>query len=311
MKYPYDKGFKKVAFHMPFRGWMCKMSHKPLEKMVDKMQIPKDVSLRNFSIPGYRNEQIQLKEIASENSGDFAILVLHGGGFGYKTAFSQLLIAYEYASKLHCRVYLPDYHLLPDYPFPAAFEDAMLTYQYMVTHAAELAINPEKIIVLGDSAGGALAANVCNMAQSKGLPMPYCQILIYPVIDNAMTTESMKQFTDTPLWNTKNNKKMWAMYLKNATDEEINIAVPMKNLLPEILPPTYIETAEFDCLHDEGIAYAKHIQGVAKCIEVNETKGTIHGYDILPEHPITQESIEKRIAFMEKCIKSSVKIVKF
>ena len=92
------------------------------------------------------------------------------------------------------------------------------------------------------------------------------------------------------------------MYLKNATDEEINIAVPMKNALPQILPPTYIETAEFDCLHDEGITYAKHIQTVAKYVEINETKGTIHGYDSLLKHPITQENIEKRIEFMKSII---------
>ena len=88
----------------------------------------------------------------------------------------------------------------------------------------------------------------------------------------------------------------------NATDEEISVAVPMKNPLPETLPPTYIETAEFDCLHDEAIAYVKHIQGIAKRIEVNETKGTVHGYDTVLKHPITLENIEKRINFMEKCL---------
>lgn len=300
MKYSYDKGFRKVAVNMPFNSLICKLSHKPMEKMLDKVKIPKDVKVCDFLINGYLNEQIKVKKIVPENPSDFAILVLHGGGFGYKTAPSQLLNACRYASELHCCAFLPDYHLLPEYPFPAAYEDAMSTYQYMVDHAAELKINPEKIIVLGDSAGGALAANVCNMAQAKGLPMPYCQVLIYPVIDNAMVTESMKKFHDTPMWNAKNNKKMWDMYLNNATDEEI--AVPMKNLLPEILPPTYIETTEFDCLHDEEIAYAKHIQGVAKRVEVNETKGTVHGYDTLLEHPIVQENIEKRIRFMKECI---------
>ena len=302
MKYAYDKGFKKAAINMPFRGLICKLSHRPLEKILNKVKIPKEVTIRNFSISGYHNEQITVKEIVPENPSDTAILVLHGGGFGYKTSPHQLLNACRYAASLHCRAYLPDYHLLPDYPFPAAYEDAMSTYEYLVTHSEELTINPKKIIVLGDSAGGTLAANVCNMAHLKGLPTPYCQVLIYPATDNAMTTESMKQFPDTPLWNAKNNKIMWNMYLKYATEEEVNIAVPMKNTLPSILPPTYIETAEFDCLHDEGIAYAKHIQTVAKYIEINETKGTIHGYDSLLKHPITQENIEKRIEFMQSII---------
>lgn len=298
----YDKGFKKFAVKMPFRGWICKLSHKPLEKMLDRVKIPESVTVRDFNVEGYRGENVRVKEIVPENPGDTAILVLHGGGFGYKAAPSQFFNACRYAKELQCRAYFPDYHLLPDDPFPAAYEDAMVMYQYMVTHAMELGICPEKIMVLGDSAGGTLAANVCNTARSKGLPRPCCQVLIYPATDNAMDTESMKQFTDTPMWNAKNNKRMWEMYLKNATDEEIRIAVPMKNELPEMHPPTYIETAEFDCLHDEGIVYAKRIQGVAPSVEINETKGTIHGYDVAMEHPISQESVRRRIRFMERYV---------
>lgn len=307
MKYAYDKGFKKVAINMPFSGLICKLTHKPMEKMINKMKLPEDVSVSEFSIKGYENDTVRVKEIIPLNPNDVAILVLHGGGFGYKTAPNQMLNACRYASELHCRAYLPDYHLLPDYPFPAAYEDAVSAYEYMVAHAKELGIHPDKIVVLGDSAGGALAANVCNTVQSRGLSMPCCQVLIYPVVDNSMDTESMKQFPDTPLWNAKNNKKMWKMYLENSTEEEIKIAVPMKNVLPDILPPTYIETAEFDCLHDEGIAYAKHITGVAKRVEVYETKGTVHGYDVLMEHPIVQEGMKKRIAFMKVCLENADK----
>ena len=307
MKYPYDKGFRKVAFNMPFIGWMCKMTHKPLKRMVDRMKPPKGISLRNFTIPGYQGESIDVKEIMPENPSDAAILFLHGGGFGYKTSPGQFKFACEYALGLNCRAFMPDYHLLPDYPFPAAYEDAILTYQYIIENAAKLGIDENKIIVLGDSAGGALAANVCNTAEARGLPRPMCQVLIYPVTDDKMNTESMMRFTDTPLWNAKNNRKMWPMYLKDVTEEARQIAVPVKNSLPQSLPPTYIETAEFDCLHDEGIAYAKYIEGVAECVEINETKGTFHGYDILSNHPITRDSVKKRIAFMKSIMDNARK----
>lgn len=302
MKYEYDKNFKKIATNMPFNGVICKLSRNSMDKMLRNTELPKEVQARDFTIRGYQNEEISVKEIAPKNPEEHAILILHGGGFGYKMAPYQLLNACHYAIQLRCRVYLPDYHLLPEYPAPAAVEDALATYQYIVSHAKKLEINPEKIIVLGDSAGGALAANVCNMAQAKGMPRPCAQVLIYPVIDNAMNTESMKQFPDTPLWNAKNNKKMWKMYLKDATEEEIRVAVPMKNSLPETLSPTYIETTEFDCLRDEALAYAEHIRNVAEYIEVNETKGTLHGYDCLFEHPTVQDSLEKRVKFMEKSL---------
>ncbi|MBQ3024071.1 MAG: alpha/beta hydrolase [Spirochaetaceae bacterium] len=268
--------------------------------MLNIIKPPKNISVDNFFIQGFNNDKILIKEISPESPKDFALLVLHGGGFGYKTAPHQLTNAFEYTSKLNCKTYLVDYHLLPKFPFPAAYEDSLKTYEYLISNADKLKINPKKIIVLGDSAGGCLAANLCNTVESKNLPPPCCQVLIYPVTDNSMTTNSMKTFTDTPLWNSKNNQRMWKMYLKDCTPQQEQIAVPMKNPLPKVLPPTYIETAEFDCLHDEGIIYAEKIKNRTAELQINETKGTFHGYDMLSSHPISKDSVEKRIAFMKK-----------
>ena len=300
MKYQYQKDFRKIAFKLPFSKLICRLSQKPLELMLNMIKPPKNISVDNFFIQGFNNDKILIKEISPESPNDFALLVLHGGGFGYKTAPHQLTNAFEYTSKLNCKTYLVDYHLLPKFPFPAAYEDSIKTYEYLISNADKLKINPKKIIVLGDSAGGCLAANLCNTVESKNLPPPCCQVLIYPVTDNSMTTTSMKTFTDTPLWNSKNNQRMWQMYLKNCTPQQEQIAVPMKNPLPKTLPPTYIETAEFDCLHDEAILYAEKIKNHTVELQINETKGTFHGYDMLSSHPISKNSVEKRIAFMKK-----------
>ena len=300
MKYQYHKDFRKIAFKLPFSKLICRLSQKPLELMLNMIKPPKNISVDNFFIQGFNNDKILIKEISPESPNDFVLLVLHGGGFGYKTAPHQLTNAFEYTSKLNCKTYLVDYHLLPKFPFPAAYEDSLKTYEYLISNADKLKINPKKIIVLGDSAGGCLAANLCNTVESKNLPRPCCQVLIYPVTDNSMTTNSMKTFTDTPLWNSKNNQRMWKMYLKNATVQQEQIAIPMKNPLPKVLPPTYIETAEFDCLHDEGIIYAEKIKNHTTELQIHETKGTFHGYDMLSSHPISKDSVEKRIAFMKK-----------
>ena len=300
MKYQYHKDFRKIAFKLPFSKLICRLSQKSLELMLNMIKPPKNISVDNFFIQGFNNDKILIKEISPESPNDFALLVLHGGGFGYKTAPHQLTNAFEYTSKLNCKTYLVDYHLLPNFPFPAAYDDSLKTYEYLISNADKLKINPKKIIILGDSAGGCLAANLCNTVESKNLPPPCCQVLIYPVTDNSMTTDSMKTFTDTPLWNSKNNQRMWKMYLKNCTPQQEQIAVPMKNPLPKVLPPTYIETAEFDCLHDEAILYAEKIKNRTAELQINETKGTFHGYDMLSSHPISKDSVEKRITFMKK-----------
>ena len=300
MKYQYHKDFRKIAFKLPFSKLICRLSQKPLKIIIKFIKPPKNLTVRDFYISGFENQKVLVKEISPELPNDFALLVLHGGGFGYKTAPHQLINAFEYATKLNCKIYLVDNHLLPKFPFPAAYEDSIKTYEYLVANAEELKINPEKIIVLGDSAGGCLAANLCNTVESKNLPRPCCQVLIYPVTDNSMTTTSMKTFTDTPLWNAKNNQRMWKMYLKNCTVQQEELAVPLKNQLPKVLPPTYVETAEFDCLHDEAILYGEKIKNRTAELQINETKGTFHGYDMLSSHPISKDSLEKRIAFMKK-----------
>lgn len=302
MKYSYDKKFRKIAFSLPFSPLSCKLSKLPLHIIGNLIKPAKSQNLKinTICIKAYKNLSIKVKQIIPKNPNDFAILDLHGGGFGYKAAPHQIKYAFEYSEKLQCQVFFPDYHLLPDFPFPAAFEDSLKTYEYIVNHSEELKINPEKIIVLGDSAGGTLAANICNMAYTKDLPTPCGQVLIYPATDNQMNTNSMKEFTSTPLWNAKNNSQLWPLYLKNVTAEEEKIAVPMQNPLPQSLPKTYIETAQFDCLRDQAFLYAKKIQPISKSLEINQTMGTIHGYDMLTSHPTSKASLKKRIDFMQE-----------
>ena len=102
----------------------------------------------------------------------------------------------------------------------------------------------EPIGIAVDSSGVAIAAAICNAYEKEALPIPCAQMLIYPVTDASMSTKSIKLYSDTPLWNSQNNKKMWEFYLKNVTGENIRNASPMQNVLPHKLPDTYIETAE-------------------------------------------------------------------
>ena len=125
-------------------------------------------------------------------------------------------------------------------------------------------------------------------------------MLIYPVTDVAMRTDSMKKFSDTPVWNSKNNKRMWLYYCKNLNSKETYGVSPMHCRLPQIIPDTYIETAEYDCLHDEGIIYGKKLREAGANVEIKETRGTFHGYDSSLNTKIAICNIEKRILFLKK-----------
>ena len=226
-----------------------------------------------------------------------ALIYVHGGAFAYKAAAYQKKLAMIYAEEAGCRVFFPHYHLAPKYPYPGAYEDVMALYRYVTEHARELGVDPTRIGIAGDSAGASLAALVCNRWEEENVKMPCLQMLVYPVTDARMETESMKLFTDTPNWDSRANERMWDYYC-GKDGEKRDKASPMWCDLPSALPGTYIETTEFDCLHDEGQAYAEKLKQAGVDVEINETEGTFHGYDAAIDTQIVKQQIDRRISFL-------------
>ena len=123
-----------------------------------------------------------------------------------------------------------------------------------------LGIDKDKIAIGGDSAGGNLAACVAQMALDRKEISLCFQLLVYPVCDHTLSTASMYTFQDTPLWNAPSSKLMWDVYLKGKDRNNLPKYVSsLQRTDLKGLPPTYIETAEFDCLRDEGLLYAQKL----------------------------------------------------
>ena len=184
-------------------------------------------------------------------------------------------------------------------------------------HAEELEIDVHRIGLAGDSAGAAIAALICNHYDQESLVKPCLQMLIYPLTDNDMQTESMKKYTDVPNWNSGNMPLMWSLYFGDQSEnvfedgmdgilkEDIKKeTLPMHSVLPAELPDTYIETTEFDCLHDEGILYALRLREAGANVEINDTKGTFHGYDMALDTQIVTDAVIKRLSFLTRNFQS-------
>ena len=126
--------------------------------------------------------------------------------------------------------------------------------------------------------------------------MPTAKLmLIYPIVDCSMRTESMAKFSDTPVWNSKLNKKMWEYYLHGVAEKSLLDLAP--NELQK-MPATYIETAEFDCLRDEGNEFATLLQGAGVVASLTQTIGTMHGFDMAQRSEITQRQILERCKWL-------------
>jgi acetyl esterase/lipase len=192
-------------------------------------------------------------------------------------------------------VIFADYHLLPDAVFPIGLEDCFAVYKWVCENTESLKIDPKKLAIGGDSAGGELAIGTCLLSRERGVKMPCFELLIYPAADSRLNTDSMRKFTDVPLWNSNLSAKIDKMYMPENPSFPGWYASVIEAPTLEGLPPAYVEVADYDCLRDEGIAFAKRLRETGVAVTLNETKRTIHGYDIEEKNEIVKDSILKRI----------------
>ena len=122
------------------------------------------------------------------------------------------------------------------------------------------------------------------------------------IADSEFESQSARRFTDTPMWNSTLSDRIGPMTRVDRNDPDYVWYSPVEADSFEGLPPAYIETAEFDCLHDDGILYAELLRNADIEVTLNETKGTLHGFDIAAKAPTTLAAMEQRIAFMKRMI---------
>lgn len=220
-----------------------------------------------------------------------AILFLHGGGFVFKGAPYHYDLAKEYALRTNSVVVMVDYRTAHNNPYGTPLQDCVDAWEWMMTEAQALGIDTTKTAIVGDSAGGFLAIKTVlgsNVHPSK-------LMLIYPVIDCSMRTESMAKYSDTPVWNNKLNKKMWEYYLQGKAE---NSLLDLAEDELRNMPATYIETAEFDCLCDEGNEFARMLQNARVATTHTLIQGTMHGFDMAQRSAITQRQITERCKWL-------------
>lgn len=299
MKYNIDKELKNLA---KYRGSAVIYLY-PLLNLACQANRCKSndrVTVNRYFTPGYNGAELSTLVIEPKQCTNKlpCIVFYHGGGFLLKASKAHYQIAKWYAEKARCKVVLTDYRLLPKYRYPTAIEDCYNTYIWAVHNAERININVDKMMVAGDSAGGNIAAAVTMMLQDRKRLSPKGVLLIYPVIDRSMSTESMKRYTDTPIWDAHCTELFWKIYLKGQDPSQTQYASPLEAASLEGFPKTYIEVAEFDCLHDEGAAFAEKLRSEGVSVELHEVKGACHGFEAATESTIVTDSINRRIKWI-------------
>ncbi len=206
------------------------------------------------------------------------LVFFHGGGFVYGDLDTHDAPCRFLAERAGVRVLAVDYRLAPEHPFPAAYDDAVAATRWAFHNAASLGVDPERIAVGGDSAGGNLAAGAAIAAALDGLPLAF-QLLVYPVTDATRDTRSYQLFGDGGFYLSRAYMEMAnACYLPDERDRSDGRASPLFEKIPDGLAPAYVATAGFDPLRDEGEAYARLLCEAGVPVEMHRFPDQIHSF---------------------------------
>jgi acetyl esterase len=205
------------------------------------------------------------------------VLQIHGGGFCFGSIEFEHRGAMLTADGADAVVVSVEYRLAPEHPFPAGIEDCYAALVWFASVATTLGVDPERIAVMGQSAGGGLAAGLALLTRDRRGPRLCFQLLGIPELDHRLETASMRCFVDTPLWNRPNAIMSWRCYLGDDPGEVSPYASPSIAKDLSGLPAAYVSTMEFDPLRDEGIEYALRLLQAGVPVELHQFPGTFHG----------------------------------
>lgn len=231
------------------------------------------------------------------------VVFYHGGAFVMGDLESEHARCLRYAADAGCVVVSVDYRLAPEHPFPAGLEDCYAALLWSVENADDLGVDVRRVAVAGTSAGGALAACVAQVARDRDSPELALQLLIYPVIDDRMTTDSMAKFSETPVWDSHNNVSMWIQYGGGRLPKG-RYSAPARGGDLAGLPTACLIVAGYDPLRDEAMQYADDLMAAGVQTELHLVSGAYHGFDqVVPDAEISRRSIDEQVYWLRQFLR--------
>ncbi|TDO45366.1 acetyl esterase/lipase [Kribbella sp. VKM Ac-2527] len=280
-----------------------------LLKVLPAVEIPAGIEIREVSIPGRDGAPDIKARVYAPTDSDGSLrpgyLNIHGGGFvmGDLDTFEQAPVDVAATGVV---VVAPDYRLAPEHPFPAGLEDCYAALEWLAGNAAELGVDPQRIAVGGESAGGGLAAAVALLARDRQGPAICFQLLDIPELDDRLETLSMRTFVDTPIWNRPSAELSWKYYLSGAPEVlGLQYAAPSRAEDFAGLPPAFVAVCEFDPLRDEGLIYAQRLLAAGVSTELHHYPGTFHGSGIVQAAAITRRMLADKATALAKALGTS------
>ncbi|KAH7136210.1 Alpha/Beta hydrolase protein [Dactylonectria macrodidyma] len=214
-----------------------------------------------------------------------AVYCIHGGGQVAGTRFSALDVIINYFEGIEVVIVAVEYRLAPEHRAPAALHDSYAGLVWTAEHAADLGIDPSKILILGGSGGAPITAGCAILCRNNKKPYPLAQMLLTPMLDDRDCTASSKQFARDGPWCGTTNRMAWGHVLGSARGgpDVSELVAPARATDLEGVAPAFIDAAECEVFRDEAVAYASQLWKCGVPAELHVWPGAYHGFDMLEQ----------------------------
>ncbi|KAF9776575.1 hypothetical protein IL306_005222 [Fusarium sp. DS 682] len=267
-------------------------NHTLFAKVFPKPPSSDIVEQTDYTVESYDGTPILLRRYATPDvliaqEPQPAILVIHGGGFVSGTVEICGGTNAAIALEIERPVFAVDYRLAPEHPYPAAVEDSFASLKYLVDHAKELNIDPTRMCVKGNSAGGGIAVGTVLMARDRELNPPAAKLIaIYPELDDRICHPPNTEFLKLATWTPKHNQLAWKAYVgeDKAGQPGANVspyAAPARAKNYKGLPPTYVDVGTLDLFRDEDLEFVSRLLEDDVEVEFHLWPGVPHVFEFL------------------------------
>jgi acetyl esterase/lipase len=279
---------------------------------VEEMLAGRAIEAREFSVPGPDGAPDIAVTVLKPRGHDTSrpavpgLLNIHGGGMMVGNRLMDVPRLADLVDQLGVVAATVEYRLAPEHPHPAPVEDCHAALVWFARNAAEFGVDPTRIVVMGGSAGGGLAAGVALIARDRGSVKLAGQLLLCPMIDDRNVTVSSHQYLSATTWTRSTNELGWKCLLGDAagTDAASPYAAPARAKDLSGLAEAYIETGSAEMFRDENVEYASRIWATGGSAELHIWSGGFHGFDLYaPGSALTRAALDARLTWLQRVLK--------